>query len=426
MKSLALMLTCAILDSNGAPAPVQADLLYTTLVTATQCPGDVRELKAQFSRRGAEFRPAMVANRGFHNPSAGSFSFFEKVAGIADEGEIFFGHFTTLKNGELALDQKPSRGKLLIELIAWDALKGYYNFYELIGTGPEQAQWFYRGDSADILKDNRYLHLEPSPGEKKFGSRLRCSACHVSGGPIMKELASPHNDWWTFRRPLPMGPSTPEVKTWLSQLVDADDFASAVKAGMMKLEASPNYQKQKSAQTLQERLRPLFCEQEINLESDSEVFGDVFIPSGFFVNPLVGTAAFAMSRNNYEDLLRTHRLNFPETRRADADHAWLTPVKGFSDLLAIQTLIKKGVVTAEYARDVLRHDQTNPIFSTSRCALLKNVPKEIPVVAEVHEEVFEKLLKVRRAVFESEISQNPRGQILEPGFRVIFPEASGN
>jgi hypothetical protein len=28
---------------------------------------------------------------------------------------------------------------------------------------------------------------------------------------------------------------------------------------------------------------------------------------------------------------------------------------------------------------------------------------------------------VRKAAFASEISKNPRGQILEPGFRVIFP-----
>jgi hypothetical protein len=34
--------------------------------------------------------------------------------------------------------------------------------------------------------------------------------------------------------------------------------------------------------------------------------------------------------------------------------------------------------------------------------------------------LFEKLTLQRKAVFESEISKNPLGQILEPGFRVIF------
>ena len=49
-------------------------------------------------------------------------------------GELFFGHFTDAVNGVLVLDQKPAPNKLLIELIAWDQQKKFYNFYELIGT----------------------------------------------------------------------------------------------------------------------------------------------------------------------------------------------------------------------------------------------------------------------------------------------------
>ncbi|AGN15086.1 rod shape-determining protein [Legionella pneumophila] len=36
---------------------------------------------------------------------------------------------------------------------------------------------------------------------------------------------------------------------------------------------------------------------------------------------------------------------------------------------------------------------------------------------------FQHLIELRKAVFRSELSQNPLGQILEPGFRVIFPES---
>lgn len=35
--------------------------------------------------------------------------------------------------------------------------------------------------------------------------------------------------------------------------------------------------------------------------------------------------------------------------------------------------------------------------------------------------IFKKLIEARVAVYNAEISKNPRGQILEPGFRVIFP-----
>jgi mono/diheme cytochrome c family protein len=414
---------CEILGSDGHPAPPQSDLLFVTLSAHSRCPKDVRELKSQFSMQGAQFVPAMVANRGFNNPSAGSFSFFEKVVGIAGEGEVFFGHFTARSDGEVRLDQVPARNKLMIELIAWDSKKGYYNFYELIGADSERTQWLYRGDSADILNDNRYLHLDPPTGEKKFGSTLRCSACHVSGGPIMKELAPPHNDWWTSARPLPVPGSSIEVNSWMSQLTDASTFASGVRTGILKLEASANYQKLKSSHTVQEQLRPLFCEQEINLESNLNFDGEVQIPSAFFVNPILGLVNFAMPRAQYETLLKSYRLAFPETQQADADHAWLTPVKGFSDLVAIQTLILKGLVSVEYVRAALAYDKTNPVFSKSRCALLKSLPSTIPIFEGVHQDAFAKLLAVRKAIFESEISQNPRGQILEPGFRVIFPEA---
>lgn len=418
---------CSVLDSNGAAAPPQSDLLFTTLIARAHCPNDVRELKAQFAMKGAQFAPALVANRGFHNSAAGSFSFFEKVVGVAAEGEVFFGHFTALEKDVVVLDQSPRRGKLMVELIAWDAKKGYYNFYELIGTSLTSAQWYYRGDTADILKDNRYLHLDPPPGENKFGTTLRCSACHVSGGPIMKELEAPHNDWWTSNRPLPMGQTSTEVNSWLTQLIDAKDFAAGVQAGILKLEASGSYQKLKSSRSLQEQLRPLFCDQEINLESDQQQDGDVQVPSAFFMNPLLGSVSLALPRAKYADLLERNHLRFPETDRRDADHAWLTPVKGFSDLIAIQTLVAKGVVTAEYAKKALEHDKTNPILSKSRCALLKTLPREIPSAGtaneETSEDAFAHLLRVRRGVFESEISQNPLGQILEPGFRVIFPEA---
>ena len=114
----------------------------------------------------------------------------------------------------------------------------------------------------------------------------------------------------------------------------------------------------------------------------------------------------------------------------------------------------------EFVLDVLSIDYKNPLFSKIRCDLLKLMPesgdigvfiKRVPSdyaqtfmiqngselkkqaqkyltekeiswqsEEEVKDEV--KRLKVLRlSVFQDEISQNPLGQILEPGFRVIFP-----
>lgn len=464
---------CLIRNSDKSPTLRQGDALFLTLAAAKQCPENVQALKAELIAVGANIEPAMVGNRGFHNPELGSFSFFETVTGHlapfgldVHAGDFFFGHFTgATDDHRLVLDQEPSSGKLMVELIAWDANKKLFNFYELIGQGGP-AQWFYRGDSADVLRDNTFVYREVPPGQPKFGKTLRCSGCHSSGGPIMKELAFPHNDWWTIARPLPLGSNQPsqEVTVELNRLIDAGTFAQNVVQGIEKLEKSPTYKLAKAKLSLQEQLRPLFCENEINLESSDVPFSrstQVKIPSGFFINTRLAAPQLTVSQASYNGFLSQNNMHFPETNLADADHPWLTPVKGFSDQLALQSLIDEGLVEENFVLSVLAVDMERPLFSQARCALLKEVPEfsvnwkqeflqklQVPssssaakqlaqylsdpslVVKKVREystslqagaSQFQKLIQVRKAVFASEISQNPRGQILEPGFRVIFP-----
>ena len=295
----------------------------------------------------------------------------------------------------------------------------------------------------------------------------------------MKELAFPHNDWWTSRRALPFRENQPseEVREKIEHILNGESFAELVKDGIEKLEQSPSYLRAKSELSLKAQLRPLFCETEINLESSLTGIGerpdhDLRIPSASVLNPLLGQSNFSIKQLLYERFLKVYGMKFPETTAQDADHSWLVPVKGHSDLVAIKSLIDRGVIDEEFALDVLSIDFEQPLFSTSRCALLKLVPEtgewkqgllanlnlspldsalelaenlESPLrngvwhlnVARLHPEThrarlnsnhgagqeFERLLKMRKSVFESVISKNPRGQILEPGFRVIFPEA---
>lgn len=475
---------CRVLRSDGTVAPPLHDALYESLAAAETCPTRVQALKPLLENAGLAIRPAMVANRGRHNPRRGSFSFFEVGTGTTpsgrkvEEGDFFFGHFTAKEGDRLALDQAPARGKLLVELIAWDAKKRLFNFYELIGTGGS-ATWFYRGDTADALADNRYLHRKPPPGEAKFGSRMRCSACHASGGPILKELVAPHNDWWTTERPLPLGGNqpTPEVERWLSDLVDAGDFSRAVRQGMARLEKSDGLAEARRRMTLPERLRPLFCDTEINLVSDlsplAEAREQLVVPSSLVLSPYWGSFRLETGREHYLALLARKGMRFPETSRADADHAWLAPVKGHSDLLAIRSL-ETDPLDEETVADVLAVDMENPLFSKARCDLLELVPatgdrwrerfeealeaSSLPgaraLLANLRDEkrdkafhigratalaeatardlatdagrtaLFDRLVAARRGVLDSEISRNPRGQILEPGFRIVFPEPS--
>ena len=72
-----------------------------------------------------------------------------------------------------------------IEVMSWDAHLGQYNYYKMDDSGtPDQIKsWKFRGSSKDA--DRMLAH-------ERTGT---CMQCHVNGGPIMKELAVPWNNW---------------------------------------------------------------------------------------------------------------------------------------------------------------------------------------------------------------------------------------
>lgn len=488
---------CVPMDKQRRSVEGNQDPVARVLAAAADCPTNVFKFRERLVAAGAQIQTARVNNQGFHNPNRGNFSMFEMVVGTlrdptmtVEPGEFFFGHFTERRNDTdtLVANQRP-RG-LMIELIAWDPSKELFNFYELIGNG-QRGEWFYRGDSLDIVADTRLLHRQPNPQNPEFGNRLRCSGCHLGGGPILKELASPHNDWWTATRPLPFGDLNPDdsLKNILKGQVDADVLAKAVIAGASRLEQSSKLLAARRGDPLQEQLRPLFCPVELNLESDGVPVdvqqATITVPSAFVVDPRLARDEIRIARAQYEAALAQLDVRFPGTTRHDADHAWLTPVKAASDMRTVDGLISRKVVDRQFVHAVLAVDMTNPALSTGRCRLLRHVParstdgwlgafkaalgespdraaKELlrnltdpeRQTAEFHQNRagrflkkcqqqledpaavldFVRLLARRRVeVYESEISRNPEGQILEPGqlpdggismekgFKLVFP-----
>ncbi len=474
-------------NAKSAPGPL-SDPLFLLLSEAEQCPKDVLELRALLTDEGAVFTTTMVANRGFHNPGAGSFSFFEMavipepqtLAHSVSKDQLLFGHFTAPGESQtLKLDQRNRNGALLIELIVWDPEKEAYNFYELIGSSP-LPRWIYQGDSSDIWDDVAKLHLA-APGQNPFGARLRCSGCHLAGGPIMKELSAPHDSWWMPQRPLPLGNWKPDaqVNSVMRTLKPAQELAAATQSGLKKLFAGKAFRKKvESSPAI--ALRPLFCPEEVNLESALvafDVLGEqIQLPSAFFFDPRLATGpTLSMPRQVYVDALHTLSSRFPETTRPDADHPWLAPVKAWSDQQAIQQLVETGIIDQEFVADVLAIDPTRPVFSEKRCRLLSFLPKawsrdwQLQLLANLDQSnvmassqlasnlrdkernqqahqvnvemtvsrCVEKLQNAdlglgfiryldqsRQEISASAISKNPFGQILEPGFRVIFPKFS--
>jgi hypothetical protein len=189
---------------------------------------------------------------------------------------------------------------------------------------------------------------------------------------------------------------------------------------------------------------------------------------------MLAQGSISIERSHYDQATVALKAAFPETLLADADHGWLTPVKSYADTQIIESLIKQGLIDQEFAIDVLAVDMTNPVFSTARCSLLRLLPASVtgdwkekfranlkasasrnPAAQELlknftdksrdikfHQaralrilnqcqknlqdqgavlEMYKLLAQRRAEAFASEISKNPEGQILEPGFRVIFP-----
>ncbi len=223
-------------------------------------------------------------------------------------------------------------------------------------------------------------------------------------------------------------------------------------------------------------LRPLFCPEEVNFESDSQPLGGssthIDVSSSFLVDARIGgKTVIELGKDMYVEALRKQNSKFPETNLMDADHGFLAPVKARSDLMAIASLIP-NVIDQEFIADVLAVDMTRPVFSPTRCGLLSLVPihwssnwrkefadtllkSQMAGASELFEnlsnptktmafhkgeaehflekcrdrlesaegvtELVSYLGQSRTEIAASDISKNPRGQILEPGFRVIFP-----
>lgn len=409
---------CTIQNNNTGEvlAPgAHADPLFKIVTSQRFCANNALEFRKLVLAQGLKVKPSMVANRGYNNPlPQGLFSFFEAVTGDykgmqIEPGDWFFGHFQVAVNNDSAstsvLQEQNQAGDnaLLLESVVWDPDAGMFRFYEIRGNG-QGGEWFYRGSSLDVLDDIKNVWRNTNLDEPLFGKKpdlakgnpggatLRCSGCHMNGGPIMKELAFPHNMWWRENRPLPLGSMVvqPAIQGILDEVVDASDFASWINAGYHKLFNSEPYMGARAKTSLQEQLRVLFCEQEVNIAADTKPLGDpkatiVEAPIGFFVDPRLlpkGPTSIKIQKDLYLNALKHFGSSFVDSQAGgsrptdgiDADHGFASPVKAHSDMLLGDAMVKRGLIDEEFILDVIAVDMTRPMFSDARNRLLLMLP----------------------------------------------------
>ena len=210
--------------------------------------------------------------------------------------------------------------------------------------------------------------------------------------------------------------------------------------------------------------------------------GAVELPAGFFVDArLLATpspAPVPVPVGLYRSTLQAVGSRFApeEAAKAETRHAFVVPVRAYIDDQVIESLLRRGVLDDELVADVLAVDPTTPVYSPARGSLIRYVPDQANNAHELRERLVAALKQApasdtaaqallanltdpartaeahRRAargffdacrksaqqpdavrdwlrlasqrrleVAKAETSQNKRGTILEPGFRVIFP-----
>jgi hypothetical protein len=242
-----------------------------------------------------------------------------------------------------------------VEMIAFDATAGVFNYYE---TDGETLNFF--GNSNDMLKG------------KGSDDDRRCAGCHVGGGLIMKELRAP---WlhWEGDTTTPGVDGLVKTNTLLGSKSNGIELEGTVDSANSIWNAKRIDFLKKVGDT-KALLRPLFCTSEIQIGSGGP--GDVSsVPGDLLLDPVLNNFPFLGFDNaDYKALIAENGQEVPGTGKPDTFFPFAFPHRASIDADYVQQLISKRVVSQEFVKDVLSVDFTRPIFSDDRCGLLEHVP----------------------------------------------------
>jgi hypothetical protein len=295
-----------------------------------------------------------------------------------------------------------------IEGWGWDDVRSRYNYYKLDRGGGGSLSWKFRGSS---------VNADAMTTAERAGT---CMRCHITGAPVMKELPIPWNNWHSSRSlighlsPTATGPwpiartprfadlkgaqdletsfVIPSIKQFNGRRADA--LVGPLTAGMRTVTNGPRL------------LKSLFVTTEYNITSADQSSGlhpfpkvgagpeaAVVVPDTFFLNAnvLAGgsftryeglgvtdarqfSTVLRLTPAEYRDVVRAFTTNV-EGRDFDTHFAWFVPEASHSDNQTIDILVRRGIVTAEFAAAALSVDLERPVFSEARESLLAFMPK---------------------------------------------------
>lgn len=244
-----------------------------------------------------------------------------------------------------------------VEIIAFDETQGVFNYYE---TSGDEITFF--GNSKDLLRGAE-------------GNVRRCAQCHDGGGLVMKELDTPWMHWEGHT-------DTPGAADLVSAHADLGTKADG--ANMERLVKNGNKAWNESRVdfllengTLQDVLKPLFCTVEVNVDNSGSfpTSSMTSFPADSILDPhLKSFGSISIDEADYIAQMEENGQQVPGMGEPDTLFAYTFIERSHADNNYVDALISRGIITEEFAKDVLAVDFTRPIFSDDRCELLQQMP----------------------------------------------------
>lgn len=261
-----------------------------------------------------------------------------------------------------------------IQVMSLDRSAGVFNFYALQGEG-EGAEWVFHGNSFDQI-------------DPQTRASSACASCHSDGGLVMREIDAPWVHWESASvRTVGAGVAIDRFSE-LGVRSTGAELSGVVRAGnahwnRTRIEAFADPERTDlHGGSTKPLLEPLFCSTSLNLQSAGvpNEGGNPLpvrdIPSSFFVDPLQQvTAAVSIDSGVYSTALTDAGSGIEGlVGPRDTFFGFTFVERAASDVAYVQMLLELGIVDAEFVLDVLSIDFTEPVYSSSRCALLEHAP----------------------------------------------------
>lgn len=272
-----------------------------------------------------------------------------------------------------------------VEVMAWDARSGGFNFYQTVG---QSSAWVFAGNS-------RHALAPPTRGKGPFES-------HLSGTFVMKELRFPWVHWhsqaanilpsvlpadppltghpWVTGRD-PKGALTceiavakPGIRRWarvrFERLLAEGGVVDHPAGVMEQVLTTPS-------------VNLISSQRESRAAQDG---ADVDLPQTFFVDSEALTEVlglrpppqFVVASGIYADNLDRFDVHLSDGRgfrqAGDAHFAFVVPERAFEDRVVLEQALEVGLLTRRLAACLLMTDFPNPVFSHRRASLLRHVP----------------------------------------------------